>query len=36
MSETLTGTATDIPEYPMDRDAMCPFASRACGRPSKR
>jgi cytochrome P450 len=26
MSETLTGTATDIPEYPMDRDAMCPFA----------
>jgi len=26
MSETLTGTATDIPEYPMDRDAICPFA----------
>src|SRR5690606_17767388 len=30
MSETLTGhenvTATDIPEYPMDRSDQCPFA----------
>src|SRR5215203_2764275 len=26
MSETLTGTATEVPDYPMDRDARCPFA----------
>src|SRR6185437_4984563 len=26
MSETLTGTATDVPDYPMERDARCPFA----------
>ena len=26
MSHTLTGTATETPDYPMDRDAGCPFA----------
>ncbi len=26
MSDTLTGTATETPDYPMDRDARCPFA----------
>jgi cytochrome P450 len=26
MSRTLTGTATETPDYPMDRDAGCPFA----------
>jgi cytochrome P450 len=26
MSDTLTGTATEVPDYPMDRDARCPFA----------
>jgi cytochrome P450 len=26
VSDTLTGTATDIPEYPMGRAAGCPFA----------
>ena len=26
MSDTLTGTATETPDYPMDRDASCPFA----------
>ncbi len=30
MSETLTANASgvtpDVPEYPMDRDARCPFA----------
>ena len=26
MSDTLTGTATEIPDYPMERDARCPFA----------
>ena len=30
MSDTLTsnasGVAADVPEYPMDRDARCPFA----------
>src|ERR1700752_192345 len=26
MSDTLTGTTTEVPDYPMDRDARCPFA----------
>src|SRR6476619_8631977 len=26
MSDTLTGTATEVPDYPMDRDSRCPFA----------
>ncbi|MFZ0834462.1 MAG: cytochrome P450 [Mycobacterium sp.] len=26
MSETLTPTATEIPDYPMERSAACPFA----------
>src|SRR3954471_13340320 len=26
MSDTLTGTTTKVPDYPMDRDARCPFA----------
>src|SRR5918994_4927943 len=29
MSETLTGTATEVPDYPMERDARCPFAPPA-------
>jgi cytochrome P450 len=26
MSDTFTGTTTEVPDYPMDRDARCPFA----------